>query len=90
MSVTTNLEAYQQLDREQFQVAQEASEITTSTNRAFEEAILKFEMATESMKKKYNKEISDRDCTIKILALSLLAVAACAIFLGTKLVLIKC
>lgn len=88
--MTLHLDAYRQLEKEEHQVAQEASEIARSTQQAYRDAISQFEMSTDSIKKIHRKQISERDNTIKGLAVALLAVSACAIFLGVKLVMVKC
>lgn len=83
-------DAYRELDRQQSELINRSDEIASSTNQAFSETITKFEMAVDSMKKKHSTEISERDLTIKFLAISLIAVTGCALFLGTKLALLKC
>jgi hypothetical protein len=88
--MSVHLDAYKQLEREECQVAEEASEIARSTQQAYKDAISQFEMSTDSMKKIHHKQISERDNTIKVLAVSLLAVTVCAVFLGTKLITLKC
>lgn len=73
-------DAYHQFD----EVAGEAQTLANEYKELYQTAIANHEVDIKSMKNNFQKEIGIRETTIKIMAVAMIFIAGCGIFLAVK------
>ncbi len=72
------------------ETAEQSKNIALEYKELFDNALSEFEASNQSLKNKYEKEISNHYRTIKIMGGVILLVAGCTIFLAAKIIQNKC
>lgn len=83
-------DSFKKLQEEHSEVANEATHLSVQATEALRQATADYLSSTDTMKKIHKKEITERDSVIKGLIVSLLAVTACTIYLGIRVITNKC
>lgn len=73
-------DAYHQFD----EVAGEAQNLAQEYKELYDSAICNHEIEIKTTKNNYEKQIGIRDTTIKIMAVAMLFIASCGVFLAVK------